>query len=211
MASQPSTERGRLTRQRIVSAAADVVAEMGARDASLDAVSARASASRSQLYHYFDDKSDLLRAVAEATNDAVLGGQQELFLHLDTWAGWNAWADALVELQRHRDGRGGCPITNLVVELGEHDDETRAVLDSGFLRWENEIRRGLIAMVDAGELCDDADIDLLAASTLASLQGGLILTQARRDVTPLILALDGALALIAMNRPLDLAERQRNR
>jgi TetR/AcrR family transcriptional repressor of nem operon len=211
MASQPSTERGRLTRQRIVSAAADVVAEMGARDASLDAVSARASASRSQLYHYFDDKSDLLRAVAEATNDAVLGGQQELFLHLDTWAGWNAWADALVELQRHRDGRGGCPITNLVVELGEHDDETRAVLDSGFLRWENEIRRGLIAMVDAGELCDDADIDLLAASTLASLQGGLILTQARRDVTPLRLALDGALALIAMNRPLDLAERQRNR
>jgi TetR/AcrR family transcriptional repressor of nem operon len=211
MASQPSTERGRLTRQRIVSAAADVVAEMGARDASLDAVSARASASRSQLYHYFDDKSDLLRAVAEATNDAVLGGQRELFLHLDTWAGWNAWADALVELQRHRDGRGGCPITNLVVELGEHDDETRAVLDSGFRRWENEIRRGLIAMVDAGELCDDADIDLLAASTLASLQGGLILTQARRDVTPLILALDGALALIAMNRPLDLAERQRNR
>jgi TetR/AcrR family transcriptional repressor of nem operon len=79
MGSPPITEQGRRTRQRIVAAAADVVAEKGALGASLDDVGARAAASRSQLYHYFDDKTDLLRAVAEATNDLVLDGQQTLF------------------------------------------------------------------------------------------------------------------------------------
>jgi AcrR family transcriptional regulator len=200
MAAQPVTEQGRQTRQRIVVAAADVVAEKGAVGASLDEVGARAAASRSQLYHYFDDKIDLLRAVAEATNDAVLDGQQTLFDGLSTWAGFQRWTDALVELQLQRVGRGGCPIANLVAQLGEHDDKTRAVLASGFDRWEANIRAGLATMVSSGELRPDTNVDWLAASTLASVQGGLMLTQARRDPQALRRALDGALVLIGTCR-----------
>jgi hypothetical protein len=55
-------------------------------------------------------------------------------------------------------------------------------------------------MVTSGELRPDTDVDLLAASTLASLQGGLVLTQARRDPQALRGALDGALALISTYR-----------
>ena len=47
MGVQPTTERGRRTRQRIVAAATQVVAEKGALGASLDEVGARATASRS--------------------------------------------------------------------------------------------------------------------------------------------------------------------
>ncbi len=200
MPAQPTTERGRQTRARIVAAAADVVAEKGAMGASLDDVGARALASRSQLYHYFDDKTDLLRAVAEATNDAVLDGQRVLFAGLDTWNGLVRWADALVEIQRQRDGRGGCPIANLLGQLGEREDGIRLVLASGFDRWQAAIRSGLAAMVTSGELQPGTDTDWLAASTLASLQGGLVLSQARRDSRALRQALDGALALISTHR-----------
>src|SRR5271154_2708539 len=99
MSAQPTTERGRRTRQRIVEAAVDLVAEKGAVGASLDEVGARASASRSQLYHYFNDKADLLRAVAEATNAIVLDGQRDLFAGLDSWDGFVRWTDFLVEIQ----------------------------------------------------------------------------------------------------------------
>ena len=200
MGVEPSTERGRRTRERIVAAAAEVVAEKGALAASLDEVGERASASRSQLYHYFDDKTDLLRAVAESTNDAVLGGQRELFAGIGTWTGLVRWADALVSVQEERGGVGGCPIANLLGQLGERDDGIRAVLANGYDRWEADIRVGLAAMVGSGELRADADPGWLAASTLASLQGGLVLAQARRDPRPLRLALDGALALIATYR-----------
>src|SRR5271155_4622060 len=123
MGAPPTTERGRLTRQRIVSAAAEVVADKGAAGASLDEVGARAPASRSQLYHYFDDKNDLLRAVAQATNDVVLDGQLDLFADLGTWEGLARWADTLVALQVQRHGEGGCPIANLLSQVGErHDD-----------------------------------------------------------------------------------------
>ena len=202
MGAQPSTERGRLTRQRIVAAATEAVAEMGALGASLDEVGARATASRSQLYHYFDDKNDLLLAVAEATSGSVLDGQRELFDSLDTWAGFVRWADALVALQEERGGQGGCPIANLLGQLGERDDGIRAVLASGFDRWEANIRAGLAAMVSSGELRPDADAEWLASSTLASVQGGLVLSQARRDPLALRRALDGALALIGSYRPI---------
>ncbi|MCU1489170.1 MAG: regulatory protein TetR [Acidimicrobiaceae bacterium] len=200
MALRPTTERGRQTRQRIVEAAAGVVADKGAVGASLDEVGARATASRSQLYHYFDDKADLLRAVAEATNDTVLGGQRDLFAELDSWDGLVRWTDALVGFQEQLGGRGGCPIANLVAQLGERDDDIRTVLASGFDRWEDHINAGLTAMVTRGELLPGTDVDWLAASTLASLQGGLILTQARRDPQALRRALDGALALIGTYR-----------
>jgi len=200
MSTTPSTERGRSTRQRIVEAAREVVAEKGAAGASLDDVGARAPASRSQLYHYFEDKSDLLKAVAEATNDVVLDGQRDLFAALGTWDGLVHWADALVAFQVHRHGKGGCPIANLMGQLGEHDDDIRAVLTSGFERWEAHIRDGLAAMVSSGELRRDTDVAWLATSTLASLQGGLLLTQARRDPGALRRALDGALALVATYR-----------
>jgi TetR/AcrR family transcriptional regulator, transcriptional repressor for nem operon len=200
MGVQPTTERGRRTRERIVSAAAQVVAEKGALGASLDEVGARAVASRSQLYHYFGDKADLLRAVAEATNDAVLGGQEDLFAGLGTWAGLVRWADALVTFQEERGGKGGCPIAGLLGQLGERDEGMRAVLADGFDRWEASIRAGLTAMIGSGELRADADPDWLAASTLASVQGGLVLCQARRDPRPLRRALDGALSLIAAYR-----------
>jgi len=202
MGAQPSTDKGRSTRQRIVSAATEVVAERGALGASLDEVGARATASRSQLYHYFDDKNDLLLAVAEATNDTVLDGQRDLFDHDGTWEGLVRWADALVAYQEERGGRGGCPIGNLLGQIGERDDAVRATLASGFDRWEADIRNGLAAMISSGELRPDADVEWLASSTLASVQGGLVLTQARRDPMALRRALDGALALIERYRPI---------
>jgi TetR/AcrR family transcriptional repressor of nem operon len=198
----PTTDRGRHTRQRIVAAATEVVAEKGALGASLDEVGARAPASRSQLYHYFADKNDLLLAVAEATNDTVLDGQRNLFEHLDTWDALVRWADALVAFQQERGGKGGCPIANLLGQLGERNDGIRAMLASGFDRWESGICAGLAAMVEFGELRPDTDVAWLACSTLASVQGGLVLSQARRDPLALRRALDGALALIANYRPI---------
>jgi AcrR family transcriptional regulator len=177
------------------------VAERGAHATSLDEVGARAGTSKSQLYHYFYDRDDLLRAVAEATNDMVLDAQAELFAGLRTSAGMRAWADALVELNESRHGAGGCPIASLVAQVGEHDEGARALLAGGFERWEAAICSGLQAQREAGELRNGTDVGWLATCVLASLQGGLVLAQARRDPAVLRAALEGALAMVDSHRP----------
>src|SRR5438132_13653786 len=132
----PATAKGRAMRERIVQAAAELVAEKGVAGVSSEDVLARAGASRSQLYHYFEDRDDLIRAVVEATTDAVLGRQDELFDHLDSWAGIDRWFEFMVQHQIEQQARGGCPIGSLAGQLAESDPKARAAIAAGFDRWE---------------------------------------------------------------------------
>lgn len=188
----PTTDKGRATRRRIVQTAAELVAEKGAAATSLDDVGARSGASRSQLYHYFDDRDDLIRAAIDTTTEAVLGAQDGLLDDLDSWAGIDRWFQALVDLQIERQARGGCPIGTLAGQLAERDPQARAAIADGLGRWEQHLRQGLERMQRRGKLRAAADPATLATATMAALQGGLLLTQVRRDPRQLRIALDAA-------------------
>ena len=189
---RPATAKGRATRERIVQAAAELVAEKGAAGMSLDDVRARTGASRSQLYHYFEDRDDLVHAVIDVTADAVLDRQGELLDHLDSWAGIDRWFDTLVQDQIDRQARGGCPIGCLAGQLAERDPDARAAIAAGLERYEAHLRDGLTRMKARGKLRKDADPAALAIATMASMQGGLLLTQVRRDPRQLRIALNAA-------------------
>ena len=191
------TRKGLATRARIVEAAAGLMFRHGVAGTSTEDVLAAAQVSNSQLYHYFADKSALVSAVIEHQADAVIGGQRPLLDQLDSLAAFEQWRDMLVELQRQRHCEGGCPLGSLSSELAETDEPARTALAAGFDRWEAPIRDGLRRMRDRGDLRDDTDVDRLALGTLAALQGGLLLTQAKRSVGPLQAALDLAISQIS--------------
>src|SRR5271170_6449888 len=171
-----STAKGQKTRGRIVQAAAELVSEKGATAMSLDDVGAHAATSRSQLYHYFEDKADLIRAVVNATSDAIVGGQDQLLLGVADWSGIERWMDALVALQVERQACGGCPLGSLAGQLAEHDPQARPALADGLGRWEARVRDGLDGLRARGGLREEADPALLAKATMALVQGGLLLT-----------------------------------
>jgi hypothetical protein len=120
---------------------------------------------------------------------AVLDGQQPLPGNLDSVESLRTWGDAIVSMQRERHCQGGCPIGSLASDLADIWPEARADLAGGFAEWEAAIRAGLRAMHGRGDLRQDADPGQLALATLAALQGGLLLTQTRRDTVALEAAL----------------------
>lgn len=184
------TRRGRETRDRIVAAAAELIFDRGVAETTLEDIRAAAGVSGSQVYHYFADKEELVRAVIDQQAAAVLDTQGTYLDHLDTVPGLRAWRDLLVEHQRTLQCRGGCPLGTLGAELAEIDDAARMAVARGFDRWEAKIRDGLRAMRDRGDLPASTDPDDLALATLAALQGGLLLAQVQRDPRPLEVALD---------------------
>jgi TetR/AcrR family transcriptional repressor of nem operon len=191
------TRKGRATRDRIVAAASDLMFEHGVAGTSTDDVRRAAGVSTSQIYHYFGDKTALVRAVIAYQTEQVLDAQAPLLGRLDSMAALRAWRDLLVDLQRQRHCQGGCPIGSMASELSETFPEARSDIAEGFDRWETGIRTGLRAMHDRGDLRADADPERLALATLAALQGGLLLTQVRRETAPLEAALDAVLDHIA--------------
>jgi len=190
------TAKGKATRGRIVDAAAELMFAHGVARTGVEDVQKRAGVSASQLYHYFGDKRTLVRAVIARQTEAVLEAQEPLIGRLDSFEGLQAWRDVLVDLQRQRACAGGCPLGTLAAELADADPEARAELAAGFDRWEEPIRAGLRAMHERGDLRPEADPDRLALAVLAAVQGGLLLTQTRRDPEPLAVALDTVLAHI---------------
>ncbi|WP_232661636.1 TetR/AcrR family transcriptional regulator [Pseudonocardia sp. TRM90224] len=198
---QPSrrklTPKGESTRARIATAAAELMLERGVAGTTLEDVRIVAGVSSSQIYHYFDDKQALVRAVVEVTTEAVVGRHEVFLGALTDLDGLWRWRDFIIEHQRTVECVGGCPIGTLGSELAEIDAPSRVQIAVGFRRWEASIRGCLRTMHERGELAADADPDELALALLAALQGGLLLTQLQRDLTPLRIALDTMIGQIA--------------
>src|SRR5262245_59715743 len=190
----PATSRGVATRQRILDAACDLVFERGALALSLDEVLATTGTSKSQLYHYFADKSALIRAVVARQGERVLDVQRPVLGEVDGWETLRRWRDSVVGVVADLECRGGCPVGSLADELAELDDQARAEAASIFEQWQNLLLGALQSMVLAGQLRPDSDLDRLALATLASLQGGLLLAKTTRTTVPLEVALDAAIA-----------------
>ena len=192
---EPRTTKGRATRDRVLDAATALVFQHGVAGTTLDDVRAAANVSKGQLYHYFADKDDLIHTVIDRTIQQVLDAQPAL-ADLSSWKAIASWFDDLVALQVARHAVGGCPIGGLAGELAETDETARQELAAGFDRWEEPLRTGLQKMRSQGKLGPGADPARLATATLAAIQGGLVLTQTRRDPQQLRVALEAAYAYL---------------
>src|SRR5690348_15585133 len=188
------TDKGRATRERIVTAAAELIFDRGVAAVSMLDVRRAAGVSGSQLSHYFGDKQSLIRAVIARQAEAVIRAHQMPELgQLDSFSALERWAQLNVERLEQRDCQGGCSYGSLAGELAECDERLRTDLGAGFDRWEELFRHGRSLMRDRGELRPDADPDQLTYALMAALQGGMLLAQTARDITPLRAALTAVL------------------
>ena len=189
------TPKGEATRARIVDTAAGLIFQQGVANTTIEEVRDGAHVSSSQLYHYFEDKPALVRAVIERQAEMAIGTQDRF--DLSSLEGLREWRDFVVDQNRLNDGRGGCPIGSLGAALAETEPEARAMVAASFKRWEASIMAGLLRMKALGRLAPEADPRQLALATLAALEGGLLLAQIQRDPEPLAAALDAMITLIA--------------
>lgn len=188
------TAKGRATRDRIVDAAADLVVVRGVAGLSLDEVLEVTGTSKSQLYHYFDDRSDLVRAVIARHGERILGPHGAVLASAPGWEALAAWRDLVVETTELAGCHGGCPVGSLANELVELDPAARHDLIVVFDDWTGLLAGTLRRMVEVGELDEDAPVDDLALATIASLQGGSLLAKTTLTTRPVEVALDTALA-----------------
>ena len=190
---RPLTARGRATRRRIVGTAADLMVERGVSAVSLDEVGRVTSTSKSQMYHYFDSKDDLVVAVVLCVRDRILAFHGDLLVAVESVDGLRGWADSVVAFHRRGSRWTGCPLGTLSSELMSVAETDRPDIQEAYDSWQLLFTRTMVRLQDSGKLRADADPERLATATLASLQGGLLMSKALQDEAPLAVALDAAL------------------
>jgi TetR/AcrR family transcriptional repressor of nem operon len=187
------TARGAATRARIVEAAAHLMHVNGVAATTLDDVRVASGTSKSQLYHHFADKDELVDAVIALQAQELMARQTQRLQRLDSLRGLELWKDATVRRNALRRGAHGCELGSLASELADTNEAARAALAAHFRSWEALLTAGLQRMRANGVLSPEADPRKLATGIIAALQGGYLLAQMARDTAPMEIALDMAL------------------
>jgi TetR/AcrR family transcriptional repressor of nem operon len=193
MPGEPKTGRGRASRERIVERAAELFAERGIAATSVDEVLAAAGAGKGQFYHYFRSRDELAAAAVGFRCAQVMAGLTEAL----------GGVSSLAELERalagfvagfEESGMPGCPIGTLAAEVAGRNEDARIQAAAGFDAWERLLAGALERMRQRGELRADAESAVLATGLLAAIEGGMVLSQARRDMASLRIAVDSGVA-----------------
>jgi AcrR family transcriptional regulator len=174
-------------RERLVISAQELMWQRGYAAMSPRAVQQRAGAGQGSMYHHFSGKPDLARAAMDRTAADLRARAAEV---LD---GPGSALDRLVAyLRRSRDVMRGCPI-------GRHaqdpavlaDDSLRQTVDETFA-W----LRGRLSALVTEAFGDRVDAPALAATIMATVQGGYVLARAAGDPRPFADATDALASLL---------------
>src|ERR1700761_7085221 len=187
MPGEPITRRGRASRERIVERAADLFAERGIAATSVDEVLAAAGAGKGQFYHYFRGRDELAAAAVGYRCARVVAGLTRALGEVSSLAGLEQALAGFID-GFEQGGMPGCPIGTLSAEVAGRNEEARLQAAAGFDAWERLLAGALERMREHGGLQAGAEPAELATGLLASLEGGMVLAQARRDMSSLLIA-----------------------
>lgn len=181
------------TSERLIEATRELLWERGYVGTSPKAIQQAAGAGQGSMYHHFAGKPDLalaaIRRTADemrATAEGVLGG------------GGSAYARLEAYLLRERDVLRGCPVGRLTMDPDVvADAELRAPVDET-LDWLRGRLAGVVQEgLDSGELTGPLDPAELAATIVATVQGGYVLCRASGSPAAFDTAVRGLLALLS--------------
>ncbi len=186
---------------RILDAALDLFHAQGVNATGLEQILAASDTGKSQFYHYFQDKEELVLEVMRHFQARLASGAIPLKLELNTWKDLEQWFGFFVEMQRSLGCERSCPIGTIAAELTD---------DAGALRQEacaifEASRQPLIRLFEAmradGRLRRSASPAALADFCHSVVQGGLLISKVERRIEPLQHAVQQALAHLRSLRP----------
>jgi AcrR family transcriptional regulator len=191
------------TPERLIEATRELLWERGYVGTSPKAILQRAGAGQGSMYHHFTGKPDLalaaIRRTAEemrATAEAVLGGPGSPYERVEAY------------LRRERDVLRGCPVGRLTMDPDViASGELRAPVDEA-LDWLRERLAGIVEEgQEQGEFALSLDGEEIAATVVATVQGGYVLARASGSTAAFETGVRGLLSLLASSSPTRAASR----
>jgi AcrR family transcriptional regulator len=184
---QPATRssKGEATRRKILLAAVDLVYRKGFNATSIDDVLAVSGTGKSQFYHYFGSKEQLVGDIIAYHLESMPAAQKGMLEGLSSLTGIDQWLDQIQKDFANGLYQLGCPIGNLASELSSQNEDLRQSLESIFSLWEDALVKGFKMLRSKGELRSDTAPESLAIFAVSAIEGGLLLAKTHKGERPL--------------------------
>jgi TetR/AcrR family transcriptional repressor of nem operon len=177
--------KGDLTKERIIEAAAPVFNRNGFVGTSLSDLMEATGLQKGGIYRHFKSKEEL--AVA-AFDHAWRVARKTRWLEVDKTA------TAIGQLQKfvanfveRRTGlvQGGCPVLNTAIDSDDGNPVLREHVRKALRQWTKRIRNIVAAGIKSGEIRQDVDPQAVAAVLISALEGAIMMTRLQESTQPL--------------------------
>lgn len=169
------------TREKLIAAAMELFAFQGYANVGLAQIARAAGVLPGSLYYFFPTKADLLHATLEKRKELLY---PEVLQPI-----WESVADPIERIFGLLGGyrkmleltefRHGCPIGNLVIEVGEQHPRARALLTQNFENWLDAVEE-CFAQAEP-RLPARSDPRRLAVFVLTTMEGAVMLARSYRN------------------------------
>lgn len=182
------------TKAYIIEKAAPIFNMKGFAGTSMTDLTQATGLTKGAIYGNFRDKDEVALAVYEYNLSLVMSGLRRAAEQEETMLGK---LRAMVEF--HRDDynkvltRGGCPVLNTAVEADDNHPLLRQRAADTILSWKDNIQRIVEKGRNNGEIGQQVNGEAFAATYIALIEGGIMLSKATGDKR----LLDQCLDLIA--------------
>jgi AcrR family transcriptional regulator len=171
------------TRQRLLQAAFREVYRYGFQSAGIDAILAATNVTKGALYHHFENKEALGKAIIEETVAEIT--RDRWLRPLEQSKGKNP-IDALIAIvqaipARPRDVKCGCPLVNLTQEMSQLNEQFRKRLERIFHAWQESIATALQEGQHTGTVRNDLVPEETASFLIAMVEGYEVLAKNAQD------------------------------
>lgn len=168
------------TRERMIAAAASVLAERGLEAASFTEIMQRAGVTRGVIYHHFPGgKFELVIEALDATGHAAEALLRAARAGDDPLGAMRAFVELWKENLESSNFQSGCPVVAVVADAPA-DPELLDAADRAFGLWHGAL---VDTLIGGGVAADRAAT--LATVIISSVEGAVVLCRAQRDCRPL--------------------------
>lgn len=173
------TKRG-ATRTKMLHSAVDVLRERGAAGVTIDEVLARSGAPRGSVYYHFPyGRNQILTEALRMAGDSITALIDEAVAKggialIRTFIEF--WDRSLVD----DDFAAGCPVMAAAIGSGDDEPDLVGVAGTVFGDWRDAMARAFVA-----DGLESADAESLAITSIAALEGAVVLCRSLRSTTPL--------------------------
>jgi TetR/AcrR family transcriptional regulator, transcriptional repressor for nem operon len=181
------TQRGEDRREKILQAAEAIILQKGFSATSIEDIMAAAHITKGGFFYHFPGKNELARALVERylEEDAKLFDgltQRAAELTEDPLQQWLLFLNLLAETMANlEDLHPGCLVASFTYESAQLDDDVKALIAEGLLRWRQFFRQQLERAAAAYAMDDAVSLDELADLLSSTIEGGIIVSRVFRD------------------------------
>lgn len=184
--------RANSSRERILETAEAIVLQKGFSATSIEDIIQQAAITKGGFFYHFSDRNELARALVTRfleEDQAVFSG---LFAKAETLSEdplhqllifLKLFAEMMSELEQTHPG---CLVASFTYEAQQVEQEVHALIKSGVLRWREMIGERLKRIIAKYPPRSEVNVESLADTFAATIEGGIILSRIFQDNSHLI-------------------------